>query len=357
MIPSLAGERRLALIRVEDEAPSLAVPAWLSRDLAWGRVLARGLGVRPFWVCARDENQELLGCLCVCLVSSWLFGRFLVGMPYLNYGGVVFGPGVDGASDAGREIELALISRACELADELNVQYLELRHEREVVHPKLTVKVESKVHMRLDLADSVDAQRAALKSSVRSQVKKGEKTHPFEIVWGGLELLPEYYDVFAVNMRDLGTPVFGQALFRSILEEFPDRAELCVVRLEGSAIAAAILLHGDGVTEVPSASSLRSANPTNVNMVMYWNLLARAVERGQKVFDFGRSTPESGTFRFKKQWGALPYPSVWQYYVRRGEVGGMRPESKKFSLAIRVWQKLPVWLTRWIGPGIVKAIP
>jgi hypothetical protein len=75
------------------------------------------------------------------------------------------------------------------------------------------------------------------------------------------------------------------------------------------------------------------------------------------VFDFGRSTIDSNTFRFKKQWGAEPEPSVWQYYVRRGTIGQLRPDNARFGLAIRAWQRLPLWLTRLVGPAIVRGIP
>ena len=150
-------------------------------------------------------------------------------------------------------------------------------------------------------------------AKVRNQIRKGQK-NGLSAQWGGEELLPEFYDVFSRNMRDLGTPVYGRELFRSILRQFPGQAELCVVRAGGASAragrvaAAGLLLHGHGVTEVPSASSLKEFKRTNANMLLYWNLLQRAIERGQSVFDFGRSTPEGGTFHFKKQWGARPEP-------------------------------------------------
>ncbi|HEY1190651.1 MAG TPA: GNAT family N-acetyltransferase, partial [Gemmata sp.] len=112
-----------------------------------------------------------------------------------------------------------------------------------------------------------------------------------------------------------------------------------------------------GVTEVPTASSLRAYNPSNVNMLMYHHLLRRAVERGQRVFDFGRSTLEGNTFKFKKQWGAVPHPATWQYRVLRGSVGEMRPDNPRYQRAIRLWQKLPVELTRALGPWVVRGIP
>ena len=122
-------------------------------------------------------------------------------------------------------------------------------------------------------------------------------------------------------------------------------------------MSAALLTHGDGITEVPSASSLREFNSTNANMLMYWHLLKRAVERGQREFDFGRSTLDSNTYRFKKQWGAEPHPCVWQYYVRRGSIGEMRPDNSRFGLAIKVWQRLPLAIANIFGPMIVRGIP
>jgi hypothetical protein len=92
-------------------------------------------------------------------------------------------------------------------------------------------------------------------------------------------------------------------------------------------------------------------------MLMYWHLLKRAMERGQDVFDFGRSTQDGPTMKFKKQWGASPAPSEWQFYVRRGELGGMQKESPRYQRMIRAWQRLPVAITRWLGPAIVRGIP
>jgi hypothetical protein len=90
---------------------------------------------------------------------------------------------------------------------------------------------------------------------------------------------------------------------------------------------------------------------------MYWHLLQRAVQRRQEVFDFGRSTVDGNTYRFKKQWGAQPEPAVWQYYLRCGSIADMRPDNPRYERAIRLWQRLPVALTSLIGPAIVRGIP
>ena len=336
----------------------------LSRHPAWLPVLEKGLQHSVYCLEATERSQTR-GLLCLAYVRSRLFGQFLVSLPYLDYGGVI----ADNEGTAS-----ALIDRAVELANQLNVRYLELRHEGALEHASLGHRMSSKVHLRLDLPRSADQLWKQLDGKVRNQIRKGMKSD-LSSAWGGEELLPEFYSVFSRNMRDLGTPVFSRKLFRSIIRQFPERAEFCVVRIpprntrsqgdpgnvckkeKGLAVAAALILHGWGISEVPSASSLRPYNHTNANMLMYWRILERTIERGQNVFDFGRSSQDSNTYSFKKQWGAVPYPAEWQYYLRRGGVSDVRPDNPKYRRSIRLWQRLPVWLTRWIGPPIVRGIP
>jgi len=313
---------------------------------AWVTSVSKGLRQRVFLVRARC-NDRTVGVLPLHLVSGPLFGRFLVSIPYLNTGGVW-------ASD--QPTACRLIDRACELADALDVRYLELRHECPVQHPRLNFQRTDKVHMRMALPSTIDSIMASLKSKVRSQVKKSGE-YGFSVEFGGIELLNEFYTVFAHNMRDLGTPVFPRKLFASILEEFRQNAELCIVRKDRQPVAGGLLVHSEGVSEVPSASCLREFNSMNANMLMYRYLLERSVERGSQLFDFGRSSEGSGTYKFKAQWGAQPHRATWQYYVRRGDPSDMRADAEGKRRLVRIWQRLPVWLTKLIGPPIVRGIP
>lgn len=345
----LLGRRALpdALDRLADYAlRDRGGPVPLSRHPAWPLVLARGLGHEPYCVEAVRDGRTA-GILPLAFVRSLLFGKFLVGLPYLNYGGVT-------ADDD--ETAAALVDRAVALADDLGVRHLELRHEGTIEHPMLPEVNRGKVHMRLPLPGAAEMLWDGLSPKVRNQVRKGRKGG-LTVAWGGVERLDEFHDVFSRNMRDLGTPVFSRRLFAAVLDQFPAEAELCVVLAGGRAVAAALLLHGRGTTEVPSAGALREFSPTCANMLMYWHLLERAVARGQSTFDFGRSSPDAGTYRFKAQWGAEPHPAAWQYRVRSGEAAAMRPDNPKYRRMIRIWRRLPVPLTRLIGPPIVRGIP
>jgi FemAB-related protein (PEP-CTERM system-associated) len=318
----------------------------LSQMFGMLSVLRSGLGHDPLALLA-CAGGRIVGVLPLAHVRSALFGRFLVSLPYANSGGVV-------AED--EEVARRLIDAAVDLANRRRVRYLELRHEQAIAHPALTVQMTTKVHMRLKLPRTAEELWDQMESKVRNQVRKGMK-NGLIVAWGGEDLLDDFYRVFSHNMRDLGTPVYGRGLFQGLLREFGDRAEICLVRADGRALASALLLHGQGVTEVPSASSLRRYNHTNANMLLYWQLLVRAVDRGQELFDFGRSSGGSNTHRFKKQWGAVEVPAVWQYHLREGSSTEMRPDNEKYRTLIRLWKHTPVWLANLVGPVIVRGIP
>ena len=329
-------------------------------DPRWLAVLRDALGHEPIVLIARQAEASsahsgasrpgpIVGYLPLALVKSRLFGRYLVSLPYLNRAGVV-------AGDA--EVAAALIARAVELAKEHDTKYLELRHGTPVEHAALGSRRADKFRMLLKLPPGEEALMKAVGPKVRNLIRKGDK-HNLSIRWGGADVLDDFYDIFAVNMRDLGTPVYSRRLFGQIVSQFAGEAELCVVDFEKKPVAGALLVHDPirKVTQVPSASALRDFNHTSANMWMYSKLLLKAMERGSTHFDFGRSSADSGTYKFKEQWGALPQPTVWQYHVRVGDIGAMRPDNPKYQRRIAIWQKLPVWLTRLVGPSIVRGIP
>lgn len=312
----------------------------------WRDVVARAFGVESWYLMARDSAGAVGGILPLVQLKSLLFGNFLVSLPYFNYGGVLAAsPGADAA----------LLHAASRLAADLRVSHVELRETapRPADWPVRT----DKVAMVLGLAADADTQFAALGAKLRSQVRRPEREGA-SVKAGHLELLPDFYRVFARNMRDLGTPVYGVGFFRVMLEMLADDAEVVVVYVGGVAAAAGFLVHSRGVTEIPWASSLREWNRIGVNMLLYWSVLQQAIARGARQFDFGRSTVDAGTYRFKAQWGAQPRPLYWHYWLPPGgQLPGLNPANPRYALAIRAWQRLPVAIANRLGPPIVRRLP
>ncbi|MGE0813760.1 MAG: FemAB family XrtA/PEP-CTERM system-associated protein [Vicinamibacterales bacterium] len=294
---------------------------------------------------AAQRGGRITGVLPLVFFQSPIFGRFVVSVPFLNYGGVVAD---DEAAAA------ALVEHAGRLAREHKATHVELRHDRRRF-PHLVPK-EHKVAMTLALPGDADALWAALDRKVRNQVRKAEKSG-LTAEAGGSEHLRDFYGVFATNMRDLGTPVYSPRLFEAVLATFPERTRIVVVRHEGRAAAAGLTWRWRERTEVPWASSLREFNQMSPNNLLYWTILREAIAAGCTRLDFGRSTPNEGTFHFKKQWGAEPTPLCWEYDVVTGTLPDQSPKNPKFRLAIQAWQKLPVGIANVFGPPIVRSIP
>ena len=310
------------------------------------RALGKGFDHKHYLLAA-ERDSTIVGLLPLVFMKSPFFGRHLVSLPYVNWAGAI---AEDSAAAA------ILVDEAIKMADELDVKHLELRQEYSIDHPQLTPPQTNKVQMRAKLPESEEEAFKMIRSSVRSQVRKGDK-HSFRIEFGGESLLQDFHQVFSVNMRDLGTPVYGKRLFRELLSQLSDQAELCVVYLDDKPIACSLIWHIGDLTQVPSASALNAFRSTAVNTWMYWQIMRRAIGKGMKTFDFGRSSDGGSTFDFKRKWGATPQPAAWQYYVRRGDPTDMRPDGGKYSIAINAWKRLPIWLTRLIGPSIVRGIP
>jgi FemAB-related protein (PEP-CTERM system-associated) len=348
----MVGAGRLPLHAVTVETAPHEWSAFVSRhpdatgyhDWTWRDVFKRAFGHESIYLAARSGGH-IDGVLPLVLLDSWIFGRALVSLPFVNYGGVV-------ATDPAAA--RALLERAAQVATERDCRHIELRHTTQRFGD-LPCK-RHKVCMLLDLLPS-PVMWEGLDRKVRNQIRKAQKSGLSSHV-GGLDLLDEFYGVFARNMRDLGTPVYGRDFFEQVLTLFPSRARVHVVRAGTRPVAAGITYRTGEKTEVPWASSVREFNSLCPNHLLYWGAIEQAAADHCRIFDFGRSTPDEGTYRFKEQWGARPLPLCWEYQLQSGRsIPNASPSNPKFSLAVSLWKKLPLGVATRIGPSIVRVIP
>src|SRR5262249_40382075 len=141
---------------------------------------------------------------------------------------------------------------------------------------------------------------AALPHKVRTDIRRSIKSG-LSADFGGEKLLGDFYGVFARNMRDLGTPVYSCFFFSEILRAFHNDRHIGITRHGGKPIAASFLLGYKDTVEAGWSSSLYAYSAMKPNMMLYWKVLGFAAERGYRLFDFGRSSIDSGTYHFKKQ--------------------------------------------------------
>ena len=161
-----------------------------------------------------------------------------------------------------------------------------------------------------------------------------------------------------MNQRELGTPVLPRRWFARVLDAFGDDARVYVAHRQGRAIGAKVVLdHGDTCHFIWSAST-REGNAHAVVSAMNWRALREALARGLAKVDFGRSTKDSGSQQLKKHWGVEIEPLYWQYHLlTRAAMPGLNTSNPKFEFAIRVWRRLPLFVTRWLGPRLARDLP
>lgn len=312
--------------------------------LGWRDVIVKSFGHNCIYFIA-ELDSSIVGILPVVQLNSKLFGNFLVSQAFFNYGGAL------GDSEA---IEDKLMKAAASEAASLGCSHVEFRDDFQ----RAAMPFRSdKVSMMLSLPDTSEKLWSEIGSKLRAQIKRPQKEN-CSCKIGGVEMLDDFYHVFAINMRDLGTPVYGKQFFRNILEEFDTTSNLVVIYWQAKPVASAFLVGDRGVLEIPWASSLRSANHLGVNMLLYWKVLEFAITKNYQWFDFGRSTVDAGTYKFKRQWGAKPRQLYWHYWLEGGgDLPKLNPTNPKFKIVIEIWKRLPIFVTKILGPMLVKYLP
>jgi FemAB-related protein (PEP-CTERM system-associated) len=316
----------------------------------WASVVARTWGHRTQHLYA-ERGGSLVGVLPLFHVRSRLFGSVLVSSPNAVYGGPI-------ADDS--EVRRGLIEEAKRLAERLGVQYLELRDTREVDGEAKDSELHQKdlyVTFEHPIVADDEAMLLSFPRDIRRMIRNASK-HGLSSLLGGIELLNEFYEVYATSVRNLGTPVFPKKLFRHFLEEFPDACDILVISQNARVVGAVMSFYFRDAVLPYFGGAYPEAYRTGVNNFMYWELMRSAATRGFSRFDFGRSKRETGAYHFKRGWGMSERRLPYKYYlVRAKELPNLTPLNPKFDRIIAFWKRLPVGLTKVVGPVIVKGLP
>jgi FemAB-related protein (PEP-CTERM system-associated) len=308
----------------------------------WQRIIAQTYGHHTFNIMNRRDT-EVLAVLPLIWLKGKLTGSALCSMPFLDYGGIC-------AAD--QESGKSLFTEAIALRDSCNANYLELRH-KDASANGVTFR-KDKVDMVLDLSPGAEHIWKAMEPTVRNRVRKASKSGLITQM-GGAENLEHFYKVFAVNMRDLGSPVHSPAFFANIFREFGERAKTVLVCDGSKTVGGLICLFFKDSVFVPWVSSLREYFSKCPNNILYWDMIQHAIQKGCQYFSFGRSSLGSGTHRFKQLWGAQEKQLNWEYYYREPtQTYTPMAESAKYRLAASIWKRLPLSLTMLLGPHIRK---
>jgi FemAB-related protein (PEP-CTERM system-associated) len=311
--------------------------------LRWRTLIEQVFGHECTYLAARDAEDELIGVLPLVRVRSFVFGHYLVSMPFLNYGGPL-------GTEAGVQ---ALVDAAVTMARRENVKLLELRSRIKLEVP-LTASLR-KITVVRDLPNDADTLFRQFDAKLRSQIRRPQKDGV--TVRFGADCVAPFFKVFAEHMRDLGTPAQPLRFFQEIARQFPDDCWFAAAYLDEKPVAGGCGFRFGDEFEMTWASSLRSYNREAPNMLLYWACMQRAIAAGARRFNFGRCTPGTGTHRFKMQWGGREEQLWWYQFATSGETATPSPNDRAFRWGPRLWKRLPASIATTLGPSIVRYIP
>jgi FemAB-related protein (PEP-CTERM system-associated) len=311
----------------------------------WRNINEQCFGHQTAYLGAFD-GTTLVGVLPMVRLQGMLFGNIACSMPFVNHGGPC------GDTPA---IEQALLDAASKVADEWQVDYFEIRSQRDlgVQYPCAM----HKVSMTIGLDPDPEVLLTRFEREQRKEIRRAAKNG--FVVRFGAELIDDFYKVLCDGWRDLGTPIFRASYLKAILRAFPHDVRVCVVYdPQGRPAAAAFEGVHNGTVEGMWLGIRPEYRKQLVGYVLYWALIQDACRIGATTFHLGRSTKDSGGEQFKKKWNAEMVQLYWQYVLRTTtEIPFLSPANTKYRFAVKAWQKLPVGMTRVIGPFIAKSIP
>jgi FemAB-related protein (PEP-CTERM system-associated) len=320
-----------------------APDATLFHLTGWRRVIEKAFGHRTFYLAAR-RGGNVCGVLPLTHVKSVLFGNSLISNAFCTEGGIV-------ASEL--EAGERLRAEAVRIAQELKVDCVEFRAANGAPPPWQT-KSGLYAIFRRPLAPDAETNFKSIPKMRKKKIRKAMNNGLTSQIDSGVERL---HHVYSQSVRRLGTPVFSRRYFRLLKEAFGSSCEVLTVTHEGIPVASSMIFYFNNKMMTYYGGGDFEARNLAANDFMYWEIIRRGCERGAGVFDFGRAKVGTGSYLFKQEWGFEPTPLTYEYFLQGSQkIPEINPLNPKYQLAIKVWQHLPLSITKLIGPAIVRSI-
>lgn len=291
-----------------------------------------------------DTLPSIAGVFPLFSLSSVLFGKNMISIPFASYGGIL--------AD-NEQISNTLLDKAADLTRNWDLEYLEIRNENKPLSG--LVSKDLYYVFKREITPDHDENLKAIPRKARRMVRVGIK-NDLQASFGRTELLDPFYNLLASNYHRLGTPVFSKHYIRCILREFKDNCSILLISTKtGKALCGVLNFYYKEQVIPYYSGAVPESNKYAANDFMYWALLCDAAEKGYRTFDFGRSKKDTGPYHFKRHWGFEPRQLYYQYYLNTlNEIPNVSPSNPKYKRRIEAWKKLPVQVTKLIGPLISK---
>jgi FemAB-related protein (PEP-CTERM system-associated) len=350
--------RRLAADEPANWPESLTRPATFTVLDSWSEIVRR-IYKYPIYRVETEVESVVTGILALTHVRHPLLGNYLTTSPFGSYGGFAY---------ASLDARNMLLDEARRLADELGVEYINLRFDSSTLSAGLPTStpmtmpsawIQNPIYATylLDLSPIPDSLLPNFASDHRNHIRKSLKKG-FAVKFGHLDLLDDAYEALARSMHELGSPYHSKTYLRTMAESLGETLEFAVLYAPNGKLAGAgvFIAHGSVVTNL-HANILRRYRSDYAGEFLYWKVIERYCQRNFQVFDIGRSLIGSGNETFKMKWKPRKQPLEYWYALRAGaELPHMNQKSPRFRFAIWTWKRLPSFIVRPFGPFLIRGL-
>lgn len=312
--------------------------------IRWRPIVEQCVHQRTHYRCAW-RGMRLVGILPLTEIRSRVFDHALISPGFGVCAGIA-------AEDD--ETAQALANDAAELGRSLGVRYVELRHEVarpigwETPSPRFFV-------FRREIAPSPEDNMKAIPRKKRADLRKALNNRELSVRHG--QDFDNFYRLYSLSLRNLGTPILPARFYEAILREFGPSVEISVVNGPDGPVAAVMSFYCAGSVLPYYGGATAAARTLHAYDLLYWSVMCRASERGVRIFDFGRSRGGSSAFDYKSFWGFSPVPLHYQYYLTgAGELPHFSPDNPKYRFFIEAWKHLPLRLANALGPLVARQL-
>jgi Acetyltransferase (GNAT) domain len=309
----------------------------------WLDVLQVTYGFEPIYLCAH-QGEAIQAILPLVEMDSWLTGRKAVGLPFTDLCPVLG--------------DVALLTRLWDEARSIGInkawKYIECRGaERDFIPGGASI---SYISHEVNLQSSEVELFANLKSSIRTAIRKAEKTEMKVDFDPSLLAIKDYFDLHCRTRRRHGLPPQPYYFFENLHSRMIERNRGFVVtaRKDGVPIASSIFLHSFGHAVYKfGASDERYQEFRGSNLIM-WQGMLHCKKLGCHTLHMGRTaSTNEGLQRFKLGFGATERP-LYYFRVNVAQSTVDKITDRSEGQMNTIFKHVPTWAARKLGEWLYR---
>jgi hypothetical protein len=322
---------------------------WIVHLSGWKRLLEQSFPhMKGHYLALVDStSNEIRAALPLFEVRSWLTGNRLVSIPFAQ----LCDPLVETSHDMEKILEGAFA-----LSKELNTKFVEIRTYN-------APSLKQNGHLRGDelykhhfipLDRDPETIRKSFHNRAINQAINRAVKHKLEIKIADSEAeLKSFFELFTQTRKNLGVPYQPYNFFKILWDIFSpaNMAILLLAKMEDRTASGILFFQFNGRFSAESEGWDREFSNTNPNHLIFWEAIKLAHKNGNKIFDFGITTPDNeGLVTFKNRWGTNVVDLHRYFYAEKPSKNFVESESSlKQRLIEGICKKSPDPIYKMFG--------